>query len=216
MVHTTGSVTCPDAGVASVLQQARRAFEPVAACAACAYQGSSEGACLQDRPAAGRAFSTAIDMARAQYTMFAQRCGTDASQPCETATRHAHTSSGSTAQRTASSVASWAERPADTAASTSSGEASTSALATAEQAVADPSADQTGSAMEPKRQEGQVSAALRGESIVRKMSSWQEMGKWLMRFESDKNLYPTEISRIWTQIVQVRCVQAWTLAVCTS
>lgn len=45
---------------------------------------------------------------------------------------------------------------------------------------------------------------LRGNDAVRQMASWKEMGQWLLEHNNYDYLKPTEISRMWTQIVQVR------------
>jgi hypothetical protein len=102
---------------------------------------------------------------------------------------------------TASNIASTSS-PAAIEASTPAG------IVTAKQEVEDPflpDASGNGSAdVESNRAEGKVGEVLRGHHIIRKMQNWQEMGKWLLKFDSDQQLFPTEISRIWTQIVEVR------------
>lgn len=44
---------------------------------------------------------------------------------------------------------------------------------------------------------------LRGNDAVRQMASWKEMAQWLLEYDNYDFLKPTEISRMWTQIVQV-------------
>lgn len=45
---------------------------------------------------------------------------------------------------------------------------------------------------------------LRGNDAVRQMTSWKEMAQWLLEYNNYDYLKPTEISRMWTQIVHVR------------
>jgi hypothetical protein len=51
----------------------------------------------------------------------------------------------------------------------------------------------------------------RGNHPIRRMNEWRQMRAWISR-EADGDrkwlLYPTEISRIWTHMVQVRAVTA--------
>eukprot|EP00892_Ulva_mutabilis_P001551 jgi/Ulvmu1/11397/UM075_0059.1 len=44
---------------------------------------------------------------------------------------------------------------------------------------------------------------LRGNDAVRQMASWKEMAQWLLEYDNYDYLKPTEISRMWTQIVQL-------------
>lgn len=45
---------------------------------------------------------------------------------------------------------------------------------------------------------------MRGNDAVRQMTSWKEMAQWLLEYNNYDYLKPTEISRMWTQIVHVR------------
>jgi hypothetical protein len=53
------------------------------------------------------------------------------------------------------------------------------------------------------RVDGPLGNALRGQFPMRRMKSWTEMKAWVAKYEGTKNLYPTEISRMWTQLVEV-------------
>jgi hypothetical protein len=53
------------------------------------------------------------------------------------------------------------------------------------------------------RVDGSMGNALRGQFPMRRMKSWTEMKAWVAKYEGTKNLYPTEISRMWTQLVEV-------------
>lgn len=45
---------------------------------------------------------------------------------------------------------------------------------------------------------------MRGNFAVRRMQSWKEMADWLRDFDNHWYLKATEISRMWTHIVQAR------------
>lgn len=44
----------------------------------------------------------------------------------------------------------------------------------------------------------------RGGAAVRRMQSWKDMADWLREYQNHWFLKATELSRMWTQIVQVR------------
>lgn len=99
--------------------------------------------------------------------------------------------------------------------------AGTQASASAEQDVSDPSqagdlgvrgegatqpttSASTARAIEPARREGEVGESIRGKTIVRKMKDWKEMAEWISEVDGDRSLFPTEISRMWTGLVEAR------------
>jgi hypothetical protein len=86
-------------------------------------------------------------------------------------------------------------------------------LATLDQDVSDPFESSTITQIERTEgqpgserphQEGEFTEALRGNAPIRNMKSWKEMGKWLLKFDTDKNIFPGEISRMWTHMVAAR------------
>ena len=102
--------------------------------------------------------------------------------------------------------------PERVAQSMDAGSAAAVRLATLQQDVADPSADvadgSVEEASEPERKQGKVGEALRGAKVVRKMRDWKAMGAWLLKFDRAEHLFPTEISRMWTGVIQVRIRQS--------
>lgn len=55
-----------------------------------------------------------------------------------------------------------------------------------------------------EQEEGEVSKALRGATLIQQMHSWKEMSDWLQEcFDSGMKIYPAEIARMWTGLVQV-------------
>jgi hypothetical protein len=53
------------------------------------------------------------------------------------------------------------------------------------------------------RKDGPVGSALRGHQPMQRMKSWVQMENWIEKYEGEKRLFPTEISRMWTKIVEV-------------